>query len=299
MSDPWQRPPIAAAPLSVVLIARNAGPDLEEVVTTWAAYLDTLQRPYEIILVNDAGAGDTATRLDALAGRLPALRVYHHPEPRGPGAALRTGIAASSHPLLAYAPCDRQYRPEDLQLLLGAIDRVDAVAGCRTGRPAPLWRRWLGGAYRVFVRVLFGLSLTPPPGYLGRSGWWRRRAARWVLGVRVHDPECAFRLFRRSVFRRIPIQADSAFAHIEILAKANFLGLLMDEVAVPHQPPAPSDPNGPGEWRRFWRDFYRVVTGADFGPAVLPPEDAAPAPEVPPPEPPPEAPPVAGAAPGP
>jgi glycosyltransferase involved in cell wall biosynthesis len=275
MSDPWQRTPIATAPLSAVLLARDAGPDLEEVVTAWAAQLDALQRPYELILVNDSGAADLPARADALAGRLPALRVVHHPEPRGPGAALRTGVEAARHPLLFYTTCDRQYRPEDLARLLDAIDRVDLVTGCRSSRPTPLWARLTGAAYRAFVRVLFGLSLPPPVCWLGRAGWGRRRLARWLFGVHAHDPECAFRLFRRSVFRRIPIQSDGDFAQIEILAKANFLGHLMDEVAVEHRPLAPGARPPAGPAPRFWREVRRVLTAADFGPATLPPEEAA------------------------
>jgi hypothetical protein len=79
MSDPWQRTPIKTAPLSAVLLARDAGPDLEEVVTAWAAQLDALGQPYEIILVNDTGAADAVGRLDTLAEQLPGLRVCHHP----------------------------------------------------------------------------------------------------------------------------------------------------------------------------------------------------------------------------
>src|SRR5437660_1345559 len=171
MSDPWQRTPIKTAPLSAVLLARDAGPDLEEVVTAWAARLDALGQPYELILVNDSGAADAAARLEALAGRLPGLRVCHHPEPRGLGAALRTAVEAARHPLLFYTTCDRQYQPEDLTQLLDAIDRVDLVTGCRAGRAAPWWWRGLAAVLRAFIRVLFGLSLPPRLCWLGVSGW--------------------------------------------------------------------------------------------------------------------------------
>ena len=72
--------------------------------------------------------------------------------------------------------------------------------------------RWRGLAavLRGFIRVLFGLSLPPRLCWLGVSGWGRRWLARWLFGVRVQDPECAFRLFRRSIFRRIPIQTARA-----------------------------------------------------------------------------------------
>jgi glycosyltransferase involved in cell wall biosynthesis len=300
MSDPWQRSPIKTDPLSAVLLARDAGPELEEVVAAWAAHLDALERPYEILLVNDTGSADVGPRLDDLVKRLPALRVYHHDERRGLGAALRTGVEAARHPLLFYTTCDRQYRPEDLTRLLDAIDRVDLVTGCRDARPAPLWWRGPAAICRVVIRVVFGLSLPPRLCWLGRTGWGRRWLARWLFGVRVHDPECAFRLFRRSVFRRIPIQLDGDFAQVEILAKANFLGQLLDEVPVVHRPDG-GLAAGPEE--HLWREVRRLFTAAEFGPVDLPPEEAPTAPE-PGPEPaaagveaPPAAPPAAGTGP--
>jgi glycosyltransferase involved in cell wall biosynthesis len=277
MSDRWQRTPIPTAPLSVVLTAQNVGPELEALVRTWAAQLDALGRPAEIILVNDGSTDDTRARADALAPLLPALQVHHHDSPRGLGAALRTGLAAARHPLLVTCTCDGQYRPEDLKPLLEAINRVDLVTGCRSGRRAPLGWRALSALWRGLVRVLFGLSLTPPVCWRGWSGSGRRWLARWLFGVRVHDPECAFRLYRRSVFRRIPIQSEGELAQVEILAKANFLGCLMDEVPVAHR--APERPAGRtrAQRRQFWRDLRRVFKDPDFGPAALPPEEPAPA----------------------
>ena len=41
-----------------------------------------------------------------------------------------------------------------------------------------------------------------------------------------------FKLFRRSVVSRMEIQSDGEFVHTELLAKANFLGTLMDEIVL-------------------------------------------------------------------
>jgi glycosyltransferase involved in cell wall biosynthesis len=92
MSDLWERPPIATAPLSVVLPAFNAGPELQELLADWVKELDRLERPYEIILVDDASTDDTATTAEELAVQCPALRVLRHAVRGGLGAALRTGI---------------------------------------------------------------------------------------------------------------------------------------------------------------------------------------------------------------
>jgi hypothetical protein len=76
--------------------------------------------------------------------------------------------------------------------------------------------------------------------------------------------QCEFRLFRRSVFRRIPIQSDGPFVFVEVLAKANFLTAIMSEVPVGYQSVA-----RPASW---WKEAWRVFAHPDFGPAVLPPE---------------------------
>ena len=111
MPDPCERPPIAGAPLSALLLAYNEGPPFEEVVTAWIASLNGLDREYEILLVNDGSTDETGAWADALAGRYTRLQVLHHDRRRGLGAALRTGLAAAKHPLVFYTTCDRQYEP--------------------------------------------------------------------------------------------------------------------------------------------------------------------------------------------
>src|SRR5262249_56833434 len=64
MPDPAQRPPIAAAPLSLVLVAHNAAAYLGEVLGGWKVVLDGLARPYEIILVDDGSTDETGPLAD-------------------------------------------------------------------------------------------------------------------------------------------------------------------------------------------------------------------------------------------
>jgi hypothetical protein len=94
--------------------------------------------------------------------------------------------------------------------------------------------------------------------------------ARLLFGVRFADVDCAFRLFRRSIFERIPIQANGPFAQVEILAKANFLGCLMSDEPIAHRPEA----EPPGKWKVPWRqtlrEAFHLVRHPDFGPAFLP-----------------------------
>jgi len=267
MPDPVERPPIATAPLSVVLVACNAAADLEAVVVAWVAQLDALARPWEIILVDDGSTDDTPMRADILAARYGRLRVVHHATRLGFGAALRSGIAAAQYPLLAYTTCDGQYQPAELKRFLELIDKVDLVAGCRVWLPVPRPVRWLGRLWRIFVRVIFGISLEPLPCWLGDRGQGKRWLARWIFGVRVHDVDCAFRLARRSIFARLPIQSNGPFAQVEILAKANFLGCWMAEVPVRYQPPLGPALHGslnPSE--TYLAEAYTLFSNAAFGP---------------------------------
>jgi hypothetical protein len=273
MPDPCERPPIADAPLSVLLFAYNEGPSFEEIVTGWITYLNGLKRSYEIIVVDDGSTDQTGAWADALAGRYPWLRALHHDHRRGFGAALRTGFPAAQYPLLFYTTCDRQYETAELQRLLDLINQVDLVTGIRAWQPVPTWLRSLGSLYRVIARVVFGVPLEPRQVWLGWPGWPRRWLARWVFGLRLQDVECAFRLFRRSILPRIPVQSDGPFAQVEVLAKANFLGCLFAETPVAYHPrPAGgiTDTELPAHIRE---EAWRLFKQPDFGPGVLPGKD--------------------------
>jgi len=238
MPDNTDRLPIANQPLSLVLVACNAAADIESVVAAWNVQLDTLGRATEIIVVDDGSTDETSALASKLAAQNKRVRFIHHPTRLGFGDALKSGFAAAKHPLLAYTTCDRQYQPADLKLFLDQIDKVDLVTGYRQWLSVPGGLRTLGWIYRLAIRVLFGVPLDPLPSWLGDHGQRKRWLARWIFGVRVHDVECAFRLFRRSVLARMPIQSHGPFAQVEILAKANFLGCWMFEVPVSYQPPA-------------------------------------------------------------
>ena len=271
MPDFPQLPPIASEPLTVVLLAHNDAAHVEELVSAWAGRLDGLGRDYQLILVDDGSADGTAGRAEAQREKFPRLEVLRHESPRGVGAALRTALEAANRPLVFYTLCDPRYRPDDLPRLLQTIDPVHLVTGFRAGRPVPPTWRALGVLARVFCRVVFGAAPSPLPGWLGRRGQAARLLARVLFGVRNGDVLCPYRLMRRDIFRRIPLQSDGPFVHVEILAKANFLGYILAEdvpLGDPGRPVTPEPRDGPGE--RFWKDCRRVLDRPDFGPTVLP-----------------------------
>src|SRR5262249_45707752 len=153
---------------------------------------------------------------------------------------------------------------------LAEIDKVHLAAGYRVWQPVPLPLRCLGWLYRLFIRVALAHPLEPLPGWLGWDGWAAHVRARLCFGLRVHDVSCPFRLYRREIFGRIPIQSDGRFAQVEVLAKANFLGRVMAETPVRYQPPAAPPAQDEAARRQARADFRRVFFHPDFGPVILP-----------------------------
>jgi hypothetical protein len=275
MPDPVTLPRIATEPVSVVLLAHDetARRAASEVVEKWIACLDRLERDYEILVAEDASLDPAGTPTSSH----PRVRFLHEPTRRGPSACLRIGLAAARHPLLFYTECDRhQYQPGDFKRLLDEIDKVHLVSGYRKWQPLPRWLARLGGVYRSLVRLAFGDRPPPLPGWLG----WKEHLSCWVVrllfGVRLRDVYCAYRLCRRAIFDRIPIQSDGSFVHVEVVAKANFLGhYLNDEVTVNYRPRHPGDKTQASTWRQTLRDGWRVLAHADFGPALLPSKETS------------------------
>jgi glycosyltransferase involved in cell wall biosynthesis len=112
-----------------------------------------LGRPTELVVVDDGSRDGTAAKLDTLAAREPRIRVVRHPQNRGYGAALKTGIARAKHDVVVITDADGTY-PEDriVDLLAAVDDGADMAVGARTGadvhiplvrQPAKAVLRWI------------------------------------------------------------------------------------------------------------------------------------------------------------
>jgi glycosyltransferase involved in cell wall biosynthesis len=254
--------PDAAEGLTFVLPVFDQEKTLGRTVSTWVSALNALNRPYEFLIVDDGSVDGTKSQAEVLATRTARVRVLSHPEHKGYGACVRTALEAATQPLFFYTSADPGWAAADLARMLKSLGfkdeytgkQVEIVNGHRRGKVLPKWRKWLNRLYRWFVRVAFGYLPEPPKGWLGSAEnryWWK---CRLLFGIRVGDINSKFKLFRRSVFDRIAIQSDGEFVHAELLAKANFLGCMMDEIVLAdHQVPPPL-PDVNKELRRVFRN---------------------------------------------
>jgi hypothetical protein len=257
MSEPTPRAPIATSPLSVILTAQALSTQTAEALDVWRRYLDAKGRPYEILLIQETRPEVPPTPEEPP----PAIRVFPYDRFAGFRDAMNAAIAAAQHPLLVFCPCDKQYQPADLDGLMRVIDEVDLVVGYRTGQKAPEWRLLLDTISMVFCRVVLGVPTEPRVCWLGSRGWGRRWVARWIFGLRVHDPECAFRVARREIFKHLPIQSRGPFVQVEMLAKANHLSCVLAQEPVTWTPPRECE----GDAITFGEDAWGIFRNPDFG----------------------------------
>ncbi len=204
--------------LSVVLPAFNEQYNLRCTVEAARRILPTVADKWEIIVVND-GSGDATARIcDTLVSQIPEVRAVHHTGNSGYGAALKSGIIAARHDWIFFSDSDGQFDFAEISRLLEYAETSDIVAGYRKRRNDPPYRALNALGWNLLVRL--------------------------SLGVAVRDIDCAFKLFRRTVFERVQIRSVGAMVNTEILSQAFRFGMRIKEVEVTHYPREHGQPSG-------------------------------------------------------
>jgi glycosyltransferase involved in cell wall biosynthesis len=139
-------------------------------------------------------------------------------ENRGYGAALKSGILAARYDYIFFTDSDGQFDLQELENLIEWAGHYEIVTGYRAKRQ------------------------DPPHRLINAWGW--KTLVRMVLGVKVRDIDCAFKIFQRSVFDRVQIRSVGAMVNTEILAQAKSFGMRIHEVKVSHYPRRAGKPSG-------------------------------------------------------
>ena len=143
------------------------------------------------------------------------VRLVQHERNRGKGAAVRSGFAVATAPVLVIQDADLEYDPADYARLLQPIvsGAADVVYGSRfmNGQPA-------------------------------KSPWWHRTGNRlltwftnWVTGLRLTDEATCYKLFRRELLPGLQLSEDGFGFCPEFTAKLSRQGVRIVEVPVRYE----------------------------------------------------------------
>lgn len=148
---------LEAGMISVVLPVYNEAENLAQVAAAVGEQLDRLQRPYELIFVDDGSSDGTPNLLRALCWRDPRIKAVRLSRNFGHQVALSAGIEYATGDAVIVMDADLQHPPELIPELIGRWeDGFDVVYTIRDGRTHAGWLKRLTSA--MFYRVLNGLS---------------------------------------------------------------------------------------------------------------------------------------------
>jgi glycosyltransferase involved in cell wall biosynthesis len=167
----------------------------------------------ELIIVDDCSKDATWDVIQRIAAADRRIRPLRHEMNRGKGAALRTGFAHASRPLVLIQDADLEYDPVEYPRLVDPIliGRADVVYGSR----------FLGsGAHRVlyFWHYVGNRMLT--------------LMSNMFTNLNLSDMETCFKVFRREVIQNINLCEDRFGFEPEITAKVAKLKVPIYEISV-------------------------------------------------------------------
>ncbi len=203
----------------------NVSPMVEEVSRAFSG----LNRPWELVLVDDASTDDTWARIQAAHGADPRVRGLRHTRNQGQSAAVWTGITGTTSPILCTLDGDLQNNPADLPRMVTMLESLDFVCGHRQNRQ-DTWVR------KVSSRIA-------------------RIARKSALGYDFADTGCALRAFRRSALAGVfPFNGLHRF--LPILVAGN--GSRCQEIPVSHRPRV-AGVSKYGVWNRLGRGIFDLI----------------------------------------
>jgi len=198
----------------------------------------------EILIVNDASTDGTSEVLEQLASA--CVKVIHHQINMGKGAAIQTGLEASTGDVIVIQDADLEYNPNDFLLLSVPIveGRADVVYGVRSLETQKVVMR-LGNRF-----VTWAINL--------------------LYGQHLQDMETCYKMMRREIALKLDLECRGFDIEAEITAKLLRAGYTIHEIPISYTArydnkkisPLDGLPTLPALWRyRRWRPSLNKEVG--------------------------------------
>lgn len=196
--------------ISVIFPAYNEEANIDRAISHALEVIPHFTDDWEIIVVDDGSIDRTSEIIKKYGILNEKFTSIHHRFNKGYGAALKSGIIRAKKDLIFFCDSDLQFDISEIDKLLQWIDKYDVVIGYRVKRQDSLQRKLNALGWNILVRL--------------------------ILGVKVRDIDCAFKMFKRHVFDKIKIDAVGAMVNTDILAQCVKFGFAIKEVPVTHYP---------------------------------------------------------------
>jgi len=224
---------ITTPKLSIVIPLLNEAENLELLHQKLDKVLKSLAQPYEIIFINDGSTDRSAEMLADLFERDPAVQVIHFQQNFGKTAALTAGFHHSRGEIIVTLDADLQDDPAEIPAMLNELNKgYDLVAGWRFERQDAIDKTLPS---RMFNWAVSAFS-----------------------GIKLHDFNCGFKMYRRVVTKQISLYSDF-HRFIPVLAAKK--GFRITELPVQHHPrhAGISKYGNAGRMVRFLFDFINIL----------------------------------------
>ena len=195
--------------ITIVIPIYNEQDNLELLYRELRGVMQTLERPYEIIFVDDGSRDGSAGRLESLAERDRCVRVVRFRRNYGQTAAMQAGLEQARGDIVVTMDGDRQNDPADIPRLIAKLEEgYDLVHG---------WRRNRQDAW---------LSRTLPSKIANAIIAWSTRFP-------IHDLGCTLKAMRREIADDLELYGQM-HRFIPILAAER--GARCAEIVTHHRP---------------------------------------------------------------
>jgi len=162
--------------------------------------------PYEVLIVDD-GSPDTSGQIaDEMAAEYDCIRVIHHGENRGYGAAIKSGIANARYEWVCMIDGDHQYEVMDFKKLFAVARHYDLIITFRYKKVYSNYRVFVSWVYNMLLRLLFKTNF--------------------------RDISSGLRMARKEVLANVELESDSPFIGAELAIKAFLKGYHVGEVGI-------------------------------------------------------------------
>jgi len=200
--------------LSVVIPIHNEEPSILPLYDRLTVVLESIQKPYEIIAVDDASTDRSFDLLANLVETDARLKVIRLRRNFGQTAALSAGFDEAQGSVIISLDGDLQHAPEDIPALLAKIEEgYDIASGWRKDRVDSALTRKL-------------------PSHV--ANWLMAKAS----GIQLRDFGTTFKAYRAEVLKEINLYGE---LHRFIPALASFYGARIAEVPIRNTPRASGD----------------------------------------------------------